>query len=1403
MTDSTNLAQEKAISAWKDMHLQFRRKNLPAYLQDTAGITSSQLELSDSFGAPEGRIIDESKKELDILATLKQREVNVNAPDAVDPDRGDIDWINSDEETRWLGDETPSQYVNRAKDAQGIALDDPNYLGNLSVKNRQQAFEDIAIKQTEERDIGLGLSHFEDDRIYKYIANAEYARTGIKVGMKNGRGSRWTKKQIVSLWAKEKRARIELGQVQASVKNHTQVKVYNTSEKLDAILSDHLWNEYKGRLWGANSNTEEKILATTNALGTVLTDLSTAGGLVIGRIAGKMAGSKYVNSLAKDKLIDVEKVFRKKHKLDPTKSVSEAIKDLDISTSEQTLLKMRFQLDNGMIRNSVIDDATKLESKVLYYKTVGGDVLGTGTIEAGGQTFANYLYQQAEMNKDNRVKLNKKMLLLNSGFGMLSATPTIALTAFRRGSVIDSNKIPLLYDNYLKQLDASTTASNIDIKKTVQKIQDETPQVWDDVIEKMKGNSLVLSSFVDKAKRGEKGFLDQTGEKISDELMFYDLFFRGHEDLNIKGVLNIFEEYGIGYGLVGRGDMVGADGKIVKDNFSNWVGDLLLALPDNVKKEVDNMFDLSLKESGIERFKGQTLEEFVDADANIVRRSAQILGQRSYFSQMFKKVLVDLQKMGADGKPVQLTAEELLDAPKPGVMGKVMNDVDFLQGNYIRGLIAHIGTTMLNVKGWQWATATQSASDVVKMALYYGESGLNLLTAKKGNAKELVQQGNNVIRLNSEKLRSLWNADTTYAEMTQVYEANPEAISNLVRYFIGGLDNAPVKGGPGFLPESFKKLDSGFLDAMQIMSGAKAVDVFTKFVELNYGLNRFALEKYGMTHTELLNSPNVVKILNSDEYANGMLKAARLAATNTWSRKFGKSKSQGGDLIQQVALIIEEFRTVKVLGIDIPFGQFFNNTIAYMVEHSPVGPIKYIFDRSMGKKIDVDDPNTFRDHLAKSVVGTSLIMYYSNESETLRDIADGLGWTQGRDRLGNVIKKTYKFPEIFFRGIGRMVSYGRLGMKMSDKEFKEIISDIQIALDDPERSLGDALIEAGEDVTDIVTTPVSSFFESIPAELVLNVGKELGPSNLTRGLSRKFDDIGRNLRQFLTGETSFVESFLGGLQSIGATYTSGKYRSFDMINTPLEAIVGEEFQRYKKGESEHYWKLISYTDTLLNSILDTEQAPIKNDPLRERGIKSTWFNGYLNDRPSAFERLMNQAELPTYKASMTNKFGEVTNHFNDMVWSVLERKASVLEEKTKWKTLGNDAKSNKLKLKYINQAITSARAEIVKKLTDDFEGYQDSVIDTDTGFIIKEKPHNEERKLYLLSQLAKKGSNIKSINKKIKEYDIDGDPMFTDSQGRRITNVYDLSNTQLNSLVIMYDKETYLEKEDLDIIKKN
>ena len=258
-----------------------------------------------------------------------------------------------------------------------------------------------------------------------------------------------------------------------------------------------------------------------------------------------------------------------------------------------------------------------------------------------------------------------------------------------------------------------------------------------------------------------------------------------------------------------------------------------------------------------------------------------------------------------------------------------------------------------------------------------------------------------------------------------------------------------------------------------------------------------------------------------------------------------------------------------------------------------------------------------------------------------------------------------------------------------------------------------------------------------------------------------------------------------------------------MINTPLEAIVGEEFQRYKKGESAHYWKLISYTDTLLNSILDTEQAPIKNDPLRERGIKSTWFNGYLNDRPSAFERLMNQAELPTYKASMTNKFGEVTNHFNDMVWSVLERKASVLEEKTKWKTLGNDAKSNKLKLKYINQAITSARAEIVKKLTDDFEGYQDSVIDTDTGFIIKEKPHNEERKLYLLSQLAKKGSNIKSINKKIKEYDIDGDPMFTDSQGRRITNVYDLSNTQLNSLVIMYDKETYLEKEDLDIIKKN
>ena len=1407
MTDNLKLDKldPTGEDAWGNVWAQFQNINKPELIKQSEIAATSNLELASSFGAPNKERVKKETAKLDKLALEMRAKVNHSRPDAIDVNRGDIDYINSDEETRWLGSETPSQFVDRAKEALGLHITDKNYIGTKSPAALQKDWDDIALKQTIKRDAGLGLKHFEDDRLYHYIAKAEYNRTGAREGIRmrvdpsqresNQPAVYWTREKIIANWAREKRARIEFGQVQASSKNYAQVQGYNTRQKLDAILADRLWSEYKGYIWGTNSSAEEKIKATATAVGIVATDISTVGGIVVGKAASKMLGGKVVKGLASKRISRAENKFRKLNKLDPELSIEEAIRNkTDISNMDKQILLMQHSRLKLQITNKVIERASNTEARRIYYGTVGGDVLGTSTIEAGGQTYADYQYQLAEQIKGTQDNISKGRLFIASLSGIFSALPTLGISSLRRSDAVKSNLHPILYENYLTRVKLQDSKfANLNIKETVDSIPAET---WEKMLERIQGNALILSSFSDKSKRGERVFFTQQGEKIDDELMLYDLFFEGNEDLGIKGVLNIFEDLGIGYSKGGRGTLTGADGKTYKDNFSNWTGDLLLALPENIKKEMQKMFDDSLGTSGIERFQGKSLEEFIDVDAKRISDAGKLLQQRGKFRNI---LFTEIEK----GKTSKEAIEAALDVPTPKVLGKLMNDAEFVQGGYIRGLISHLGTTGLNIKGWQWASSTQSAADAVKMALYMGNSGLQFLAMRGDKAGEYAAKAHGIMRANSLKLRSLWNADTTYSEMNQVFEANPDAVGNLVKYFIGGVDNKPADVGKGFIPEGVRKVDNKFFDYVQVMAGAKAVDVFTKFVELNYGLNRFAFEKYNMSHRELLNSPDVVKILQSDEYAQGMLQAANLAAKNTWSKKYGVSKDQGGTLIQQVAKYIEDMRRIPFLGVEIPFGQFFNNTIAYMVEHSPIGPLKYMMDRSLGYKIAPDDPNTFIDHLAKSAVGTSIIMYYANTDHMVQNIEDGLNWKQNRDSEGNVLNKAYKMPEIFFMGIGRIITYGRLGIEMPDKEFNEIVSDIRTALQDPERSMGsvaNSLVEAGKDVSELVTTPASSFVSSIPRELVVDVGKTLGPGNLFRGLENRFDDFAESFLDIATGERGPVDALRAGLSDVGSRFISGRYRSLDMLDVVVEQAQKDPTVRYKKGESKHYWQLITYTDNIFNSLLNTAQAPEKKSTFRVRQLKSGWQNSYLNQPPSSFEKIMNKAGISNWKSSNSNVFGEVTNHLDGRIFDSLERKAAVL--------LGFEpylkAKSPAKVTEYVNAAIKSAQTEVIKELSEEFAEYNDVYSNPYTGAIIEERTHNEERRLYLLMELAKSGGQIADINREINSLDPDGDPLYTDKDtGDTIKNVYDLSNVQLNDLLISYQSEDTETTEDKKFIREN
>ena len=308
--------------------------------------------------------------------------------------------------------------------------------------------------------------------------------------------------------------------------------------------------------------------------------------------------------------------------------------------------------------------------------------------------------------------------------------------------------------------------------------------------------------------------------------------------------------------------------------------------------------------------------------------------------------------------------------------------------------------------------------------------------------------------------------------------------------------------------------------------------------------------------------------------------------------------------------------------------------------------------------------------------------------------------------------------------------------------------------------------------------------------------------NLFRGLDKTFVETGKALVDVLTGQRPLLQSFLNGLQNVGAKAVAGRYRSFDMLDGFIELQQDDPVTRYKSGDSKHYWTLITYTDNILNSMFDTQQAPVKRSPFRYRELKSKWSNAYLNAPPSSFERIMNDVGYPNWKAGMPEKFKEVGNTLNGYLWDVLERKAAVILATETY----IQAKTPEQRLKLVKAAVASAQTEVRSEITKEFSEKSDYIKNPTTGDIVKERTHDEGRRLYLLMTLGNiKGVNLRQINKEVNEAEnFDGEPLYVNKDtNKRIKNVYDLSNAQLNNLIIQFDTNNTLEAIDIDKVKKN
>ncbi len=194
--------------------------------------------------------------------------------------------------------------------------------------------------------------------------------------------------------------------------------------------------------------------------------------------------------------------------------------------------------------------------------------------------------------------------------------------------------------------------------------------------------------------------------------------------------------------------------------------------------------------------------------------------------------------------------------------------------------------------------------------------------------------------LQRQKVRNMVDPYGTKDTILDYMAVRPEAQREIFRYLNGGVEVKGILDEFELNPDKIK--DKNFVqktnELFETLYAVKAQDFITKTQEFAYAIDKQVRIKYGKTFAEFLQDDELVKYLSQPgtdmfkEFAEIEARAVQDALRNTFSKKYG-----GNDgYLQKLANGIEEVRNVPGIGVLAPFGQFWNNSVAFMFDHSGI-----------------------------------------------------------------------------------------------------------------------------------------------------------------------------------------------------------------------------------------------------------------------------------------------------------------------------------------------------------------------------------------------------------------------------------------------------------------------------------
>ena len=695
------------------------------------------------------------------------------------------------------------------------------------------------------------------------------------------------------------------------------------------------------------------------------------------------------------------------------------------------------------------------------------------------------------------------------------------------------------------------------------------------------------------------------------------------------------------------------------DNIGNWVAEIIGA---SSQEQVDAFVKAFSDATGgqLKQVSGMTPQMLAETFANKISQSAKNLNA---LKQVADKATISLDDLTIETfiateldlpyTTIAREAEELEPSgfskflkEKAPMLTNMTSTFTNAQNKVIRLLVASPSTSALNVIGWGAHTSLNTVSDIALATLYAGKGSLQKAVFQAEKGTESFRIASQLMKSTFFKFKSLLDPSMTRAQYETMLARNEKSMQELSSVLPGGVDNATKFLTDGEFSATARMIDMGtekIVDTIQAVSLVKAQDKFTKSVEFVSQMDKALRLKFNKGWDEFYSDPNASVLMQTKEYAQ----IEALAVQKTQEAVFSKSyKSNTG--LGKIAGIIEDARNIPGIGLLVPFGRFFNNTVDFGLQASGLAVV--------GKMARYYPNKSYGELGTKALVSYGLVATMVNQESDNRKKGLGLYQTVVG---GEVINQQYDYPVSLFKAAARYISFLKDG-------------------------------------------------EEPPEDLLRQIARDFTLKGLLRNLDETNRDMGTFIHHAFSLEMEEAQKAFGqAVGGIGAQAISASTRFLEPIDIGVGLLKGEMVRPIDRFQGNKFVNdSFRYFDNIAPIFFgeDASGRPtLQKAASGEADVTGTKITGIRPVSLTDTQRVMNMLGIDTFKINAERKIRsqapEAANEYNRIMFDIIERQSGALMDNQNFRNAPL-ATQNRIWKKIVSEAKKSSKAFISMQFND-------------------------------------------------------------------------------------------------------